>query len=915
MTLVFFSPWLLTALLALPILLIILRVTPPSPRSVRFPAIRLLFNLQSRDETPDSAPWWLLLLRLAFVATVILALAHPVMKEPSVLPGSGPVVLVIDNGWTSGRDWQRRLSAIDATLMQAEREGRRLFLLPTAPDPGDERELFRLVSASEARGLIHNLVPRPWHTDPGRLLDLLESAAIAGPADAIWFADRLDSDSEQELAARLQRLGSLTLVTASGNGPKTLLPPKNTGREFDISVLRMPTADEETVSVRAVAADGRILARSDVAFAADETRMTTLVSLPIEIRNAVSRLEIEGERTAAAVVLLDDEFHRRTVGLVAETGFRGQQPLLDELFYLEQALKPFSQVRQGPIDELLANDLNCLVLADIGVLSPAQKISLRAWMDAGGVLIRFAGPRLAALGMETSGLDADDLVPVRLRSGDRTFGGALSWSAPMAISGFSDTGPFSEIDDYGTVLVHRQVLAQPAIDLDERTWARLTDGTPIVTAREQGEGWLVLFHTTANPDWSELPLSGLFVDMLKRVVALASESGRQTLAGQVLHPEQTLDGFGILGRPPATARPIDMAPGDDDPVVGPGRPPGLYRAAGTAQALNLTIDSETLNRSLAVAPGVAVRTLEEAQRSDVDFRPLLLIAALVLFVIDLIVTLWMRGAFVTRRATAAGLGMLLLLAGLMQSLPAHADRPIDEEFALKASLTTRLAFVVTGIETVDAVSAAGLASLSEVLEQRTAIEPDEPVGVRIDQDELAFFPLLYWPIPPDHPALSERAIDRVNTFMRRGGTILFDTRDQSEAGLTGAGAGMQRLRTLSRNLDIPALTPVSPDHVLTRSFYLLNQFPGRFEGGPVWIKDYRGEPGPEVTPVIIGSHDWIGAWARNGVGRFAFPVIPGGERQREYAFRFGVNLVMYALTGNYKGDQVHIPSILERLGQ
>jgi len=70
-----------------------------------------------------------------------------------------------------------------------------------------------------------------------------------------------------------------------------------------------------------------------------------------------------------------------------------------------------------------------------------------------------------------------------------------------------------------------------------------------------------------------------------------------------------------------------------------------------------------------------------------------------------------------------------------------------------------------------------------------------------------------------------------------------------------------------------------------------------------------------VSRVIIGGHDWASAWAVDNAGRPMFPVVPGGERQREMAYRFGVNLVMYTLTGNYKSDQVHVPAILERLGQ
>ena len=109
--------------------------------------------------------------------------------------------------------------------------------------------------------------------------------------------------------------------------------------------------------------------------------------------------------------------------------------------------------------------------------------------------------------------------------------------------------------------------------------------------------------------------------------------------------------------------------------------------------------------------------------------------------------------------------------------------------------------------------------------------------------------------------------------------------------------------------------PVPPDHVLTKSFYLLHEFPGRWNNGPVWVEQVEDRVNDGVSSVIVGGNDWGGAWAVDEQGRPAFPCVPGGEPQREMAMRFGVNLVMYVLTGNYKSDQVHVPAILERLGQ
>ncbi|MDX1540145.1 MAG: DUF4159 domain-containing protein, partial [Geminicoccaceae bacterium] len=234
-----------------------------------------------------------------------------------------------------------------------------------------------------------------------------------------------------------------------------------------------------------------------------------------------------------------------------------------------------------------------------------------------------------------------------------------------------------------------------------------------------------------------------------------------------------------------------------------------------------------------------------------------------------------------------------------------------------ATSETRLAYVATGKPAVDEQSRAGLQGQSQVLNRRTAVEAGEPRAVDVAADDLALFPLLYWPVPADHPSLSEKARQQVATYLRNGGMILFDTGDAGSMipGQSGAGPGELRLRDLLDGISLPPLEPVPEDHTLTRSFYLLQDFPGRWTGRTVWVDRVEPEVNDGVSSVVIGSHDWAAAWAIDEYGMAAFPVMPAGERQREMARRFGVNLVMYALTGNYKTDQVHIPALLERLGQ
>jgi hypothetical protein len=432
-----------------------------------------------------------------------------------------------------------------------------------------------------------------------------------------------------------------------------------------------------------------------------------------------------------------------------------------------------------------------------------------------------------------------------------------------------------------------------------------------VTGARRGDGWVVLVHTTANADWSTLALSGLFVQMLQRLIGL-SQGVADTGSAEAMPPLQTLDGLGRLGTPPAaavaiTAREIEAG------TISPRHPPGYYGRGDTKRALNLPASIKEL-KPLRALP---LRMLQTGytKAEEIDLKYWLIAAVMALLAADLIISLALRGLLRPRRLAAARVASLLLL---LTAGGASAQDEADA-FALNAVSQTHLAYVHTGIPELDATSRAGLVGLTFILNDRTAIEAGEPIGVDVESDELAFFPLLYWPISPDQPSLSSRALANLNTYMKNGGIIVFDTQDQNSARASdpqgGAGPGLQRLRDLAVNLDIPPLAPVPPDHVLTRSFYLMQTFPGRWADGQVWVEEGQDRVNDGVSGVIIGGNDWASAWALDDNQKPMFATVPGGERQREMAYRFGVNLVMYALTGNYKSDQVHVPAILERLGQ
>ncbi len=901
--LAFAQPWLLLALAALPAIWWLLRAIPPAPRRVVFPPLMILARLLSSERTPARTPWWLLLLRLVIAALLVLAMAGPVLDPRPRLAGTGPLLIVLDDGWAAAPRWAERIAVLRDLLTRAQRQNRPVRLLRTAPD----REGTALLADDPGR-LARQLAdfrPRPWPVDHAAAI-----TALAGLEESdfivFWLADGVYSEPAQrqaaaDLARALRGLGPLTVFAdPPENRARLLREPLAEGETLSVELLRPVPGPAELVPLLARGPGGEVLARTDLAFGAGDRVGRGSITLPLELRNRIARLET-GSAGAGTVVLFDERWRRRIVGLTGAERDPEAQPLLSELYFVGRALAPYTELREGRIADLVAAPLSMIVLADVGRLTTEERELLEGWIRRGGVLLRFAGPRLAAGG--------DELLPVRLRQGDRILGGAMSWSKPLPFAPFPREGPFAGLETNPEALVYRQVLAEPGPALAAATLATLEDGTPIVTGRRLGEGWLLLIHTTANTSWTSLPLSRLFIDIMRRTLALAPGVGGRPEG--LLRATRILDGFGRLGPPAADLLPLpagELA----EALPGPDTPPGLWAplAAGEeeAEAPGLALNLQKVvrdSRPLDLADLVTDLRVYERGR-ETPLAPWLLTAALLLALADLLIALALRGLL---RPMAAAVVPILLLAG---SAAAEEDAAgLAERLSV-----TRLAYVRTGLPEVDRLSAAGLDGLGLVLARRTSVEPGDPVGVDPATDELALYPLLYWPVPPEHPDLPPGTLARIDAYLKNGGMILFDTGDAGRLlpGQAG-GPGEARLARLLEGLDLPPLVPVPENHALTRSFYLLRDFPGRFTGQTVWVDEVPEGINDGVSSVVIGANGWAGAWAIDDLGAPLLPVVPGGERQREMARRFGVNLVMYALTGNYKTDQVHIPALLERLSQ
>lgn len=864
----FASPIILAGLLVLPLVVWLLRVMPPQPVKRVFGGMFFLERIDSAKTKPVRTPPWILILRIIAIVALLLGFAGPKIGQP-MERRDGDLLLLMNNGWDAAQHWEQSLDAARQAI--AETQGN--IRIMTMSDRVVSPPLSRRAAEEALRSINVAPVLVDWE-------DLL--------SDTTGLGDRMVVIT----SAALRTNASIVPMTASDAfflpdaSVSALGVPKVTGEAISIPLYRTHADSPRTYSVRALSQDGRTISTQSLDLGVGETSGEVTFRLPLILRNDVTRLSIDGIRSAGAVALLGSSARRTLVGLISS----GAESLREGGFYIERSLAATADVRQGSLGQFVNERPGLLILDDVGTLRREDRRVLENFVRTGGILVRFAGPNLLAAG---SGR-IDPLMPAPLLGGERALGGALTWAQPQLVSQIDPQSPLAGLQLSEDIAVRKQVLTQPGANAE--TWVSLADGTPMITAARRDEGLVVLIHVTAVPTWSDFPVSGLFASIMQRLAALAeSDLNLETVAaGEPLPANRLLDGRGRLIEPPADTPPL---------VAGEPALPGLY-GEGTSEVAVQAFSGERLRAMTPNDLPRGARLVGPKAQGSSDLTAWFIGLALVLLAADAIISM---GSIPFLQASATALAVVVVFTNA--SAEAQLRPPLTRQ-SKDAALSLRFAYVKTGDAALDRLSEAGLFGLTMEATRRSALEPGSPQGIDLDRDELSVYALLYWPVRPNQPTPSDAALQRIEAYMDGGGMLIIDTGDGSSP------ARSEVLRDVLGRLDAPPLQPLGTDHVLLFSFYKLNDLPGRNSGGDVWVEtrgalDQRRDGVPSL---IVSGRDWSSAWALDSNGAPLRPAGPGGEVRREYAFRAGINMAMVAITGNYKADQADVQTLLDQLG-
>jgi len=902
--LTFGNPLALWGLLSLPGIWLLLKIYPPIPKNIFFPAIRFLKNIDNKQETASKSPLWLLIFRILLVSILVLAFSNPIYNAKPDFHNKGPLLLIIDNGWSSSLNWEKRKDQLIAFIEKAEQEKLPIIIAPTAVKNNIDNDELSILTSKEAKSVIEILTPNPWASNYSLLIKKLDKLPKNKKYNIVWLWDGIDhenGDSSQIFVNKLENIGRLNVLNYFNNSSiKIITAVKNkTNNKLNIQISRNIGTLEETIFLRANGANGKLLNRIELSFKENERITETELLIPNELRKELISITIENVNNAGSTHLFDEKWRKRTVGIFGDKESFRTQPLLSPAYYLDRAIKSFSDVKIGNLEQLIKKETSVIMLPGVGTIREELNTKLKDWIKNGGILIRFAGPNLEA---------ADtDLLPVKLRSmNSRAFGGALSWSTPATIKEFPINSPLNGIEINADITINKQVIAEPGVELASKTWASLQDGTPLITGSNNQKGWNVFFHITANADWSNLPLTGTFVEILDRIINLSS-GNEENINDLPLAPYKLIDGFGRLVDPSSEALPTNFNLKDLTPSSG--HAPGFYGNKLYMRALNLGENIKNLSPQTITFQKNTIFEKFESENT-INLKIFLLIVLLFLVFIDYFISLNIRGKIKFTKIINI-YKFCFLLFGFYFSFNIAVIEAADKASALQ----THLAYIVTKNQKIDDTTHLGLLELTRVLRERTSIEAGPPIAIDLSKDDISFYPIVYWPITKKINTLSNSITNKIQLYMKNGGLIVFDTRDQNPTNSISKtnSKAQEALKNILKSLDLPILIQVPNNHVLRRSFYLLDELPGRFTGGKIWVEATAKNSKDGVSSVLIGGNDWASAWAKDSNSKPIYSVIPGGEKQREFSYRFGINLVMYAMTGNYKADQVHIKSILKRL--
>ena len=892
----FANPYAFWVLFSLPIIFWVIKSLPPSPASFNFSSLYLLRAIKTESIVKNKCPIWLLIFRILLIMFLIIYFAKPFLNHNKVEQAKENYVVYANLGWSTAAQWNKYKNTIKNIMLESEKLNKNFSLVNNFDN--QNKNIIKFKSINDLSSYLDKVTPNPWQSQRKNIINELSKINYNNKTRYFYifsvFDFYSDENFDENILINIQKqfpdLEIINLIDSIKVLEKPLVKKEN----INIIVKRYGALPENTFVITATSFDEQILLKKEYQFKKNENIIYINEKFPISVINQIKKIDILGERHAASTFYFDDFNKKKVIGILSDGKNYKENPLLSPVYYIKKALNKDNKIIINDLANLLLSNVDILIFPDAGTFEEEKSGILDSWINNGGLLIRFAGPKLAS--SSTRFITSENKIKkIRL------LGGQLSWNNDLKIKEFSKDSIFKDLIIPKDVTIKKQLLLNFSEEKNINILASLKDDTPLVSLKEMGRGNILLFHFTANNTWSDIPITPLFEDFLSRACLLHQKKKNSSLNQVTI--KSYINGFGeiedtnkiVQFRDSLSLR--NSIPSKD--IF-----PGIYENNQLSVALNLSGNlrlNHFENKS-----SKQIITTNDFSKNLKDISKVFLYLFLGFALLDILASIFIQNDVKFYRFFKNKIKVFSVFTFLILSI--LPDDLIANDFINY----TYLAYVKSIDKNKNESSFRGLQTLSKVLERRTSVLIKGVAGIDIEVDDVYHFPFIYWPMSNDFKNLSSKAKRKIKDYFNTGGVILFDgylLLDKQPLNTYK----LKKIVSYFKEITSNELVLINKNHTLSKSFYLLNNFPGRWNKKILLVDNSNMNVNDGVSNIILGFNDWASAWALDSNNYPLFPVVPGGEKQRELAYRVGINIVMYSLTGNYKNDQVHSKSILNRL--
>ncbi|OUU61753.1 MAG: hypothetical protein CBC22_06885 [Alphaproteobacteria bacterium TMED62] len=885
----------LFGLMIAPLIWIIVKSFPPIPKNYNFSSLYLLQNINYNSSKNDKTPLWLLIFRLFFFILIVLFFSKPHIKNSESLNTKkfDKYVIIADIGWSMANDWIKFKKIVSNISKEAERNNKNIIFYHSSLKNYKNAVTFK--SSESITAYLKNLSPLPIKFKESYLKYLLENESVFKNSKLFLISSIYDFENFSDHLKNYNFIKKNSSQHFFINPVETLLAINKleiNQNKIICKITRIGKSDfEQNFYLNVYTINDELIYKDSHTINAEDRLNVVNLSFPIELINQIKYIEIVGQNHAGAKYYFDDFSKKKNIAILSDNEFYKESPLLSPIYYLNKSLDTKHFLTISTIDKIINQNYSTIIVPETIKISNELENNLNSWLLNGGTLIRFAGQSLVG--------QKSDFLPFQDSLGTiRSIDGQLTINKNLYISEFQKNSIFFGLKIPSDITIMRQLIFNEISD-KVNILAKLNDDTPLVSMRNIGQGKIILFHIGANNNWSDLPISSLFPEMLNRVLLFSKYKSSTNLEGLNLTKE--LDGFGNLIQ---TKKIINVNTFNEIKNSQPSMiiPPGKYENDQISVALNLSTNiinpySEKASK---------YNSITDYSFNDIkDLSPVILKILLTMFILDILITIMIKNNISFYAYLNRGSNLIFLLLFPLVFFHFESSNAND----------TYLAYIKIKNKEINEISENGLNNLKNLLSARTAISPKGVIGLDLIYDDIFSYPLIYWPLTKNLLKIKKVELKKINNYINNGGIILFDVIGFSRSSLNLKDNEFKAIRNFLSSIEVKTLTVLPKNHTLTKSFYLLKKFPGKWDNRVLLIENNNLEYKDGVSSIILGFNDWAKAWSLDKNNIPLFPLVPGGERQRELSYRFGINIVMYSLTGNYKSDQIHSKSILNRLSK